>query len=196
MATTTIPLLSEDTRLSTELNQALQACPEVLGAIYLAHYAYVLQVCQRFFRQREDAEDAAAEVFMKLHRILDKKDAALPFRPWVARVAGRHCIDMLRHRRHEKNSRDADADVATIRDDATPSPLSQMLRSEEQRQVREQLFRLPERYKLPLILHYYKQMRYTEIARKLNRRLPAIKTTMHRAKHQLRRNLSLFETAL
>jgi RNA polymerase sigma-70 factor, ECF subfamily len=196
MATTPIPLLSEETQFSTELDQALQACPEVLGAIYMAHYAYVLQVCQRFFRQREDAEDAAAEVFIKLHKILDKRDSAVPFRPWVSRVAGRHCIDIIRQRRREKNSRDTDADLSAIRDDSTLSPLSQILRNEEQRQVREQVFRLPEHYKLPLILHYYKHMRYTEIARKLNRRLPAIKTTMYRAKHQLRHNLCLLESAV
>jgi hypothetical protein len=36
---------------------------EVLGLIHTAHYPHVLQVCRRFFRQPEDAEDAAAEVF-------------------------------------------------------------------------------------------------------------------------------------
>src|SRR5438067_9991635 len=34
----------------------------------------------------------------------------------------------------------------------SPSPLSQILRSEERRQVREQLIRLPEKYKVPLLL--------------------------------------------
>src|SRR5947199_347856 len=70
-----------------------------------------------------------------------------------------------------------------------PSSLSQILRSEERRQVREQLIRLPEKYKVPLLLRYYKRMTYSEIARTLNRGLPAVKIMIFRAKDQLRRNL-------
>jgi len=69
------------------------------------------------------------------------------------------------------------------------------LRSEEQRQVREQLSRLPERYKVPLVLRYYKRMSYSEIARTLNRGLPAVKMMIFRAKYQLRRNLGNFAGA-
>jgi RNA polymerase sigma-70 factor (ECF subfamily) len=189
MATISISIPMEDTGLGTTLTAGPQICPELLGTIYVAHYRYVLQVCQRFFRQREDAEDAAAEVFLKLQKVWDRKDAAVPFRPWVSRVAGRHCIDKLRRRKCEKRSCVACTDVSEVPDHATPSPLSQVLRNEEQRQVREQLIRLPKHYKVPLVLHYYKCMSYSEIARTLNRRLPAVKTLIFRAKSQLRRDL-------
>jgi RNA polymerase sigma-70 factor, ECF subfamily len=120
---------------------------------------------------------------------------AVPFRPWVSRVAGRHCIDKLRHSKLERNACAVGAELSGIRDDSTPSPLLQVLQSEEQRQVREQLTRLPERYKVPLVLLYYKRMSYSEIARALNRGLPAVKMMLFRAKHQLRRNLGSFEGA-
>jgi RNA polymerase sigma-70 factor (ECF subfamily) len=194
MATIVTSVLMEDTELMT-LNQGSQTCPEVLDTVYVAHYRHVLQVCRRFFRQREDAEDAAAEVFLKLHTVLEKRDRAVPFRPWVTRVAGRHCIDKLRHSKLERNSCVVGREVSGIPDNSTPSPLSQVLRSEEQRQVREQLRRLPERYKVPLVLRYYKRMSYSEIARTLNRGLPAVKMMIFRAKYQLRRNLGNFEGA-
>src|SRR6516162_2673941 len=75
-----------------------------LAGIYAAHYRHVLQVCRRFFRHREDAEDAAAEVFLKLPNVLGQRNEALPFRPWVSQVAGRHCIDKLRKRKRERCS--------------------------------------------------------------------------------------------
>jgi RNA polymerase sigma-70 factor (ECF subfamily) len=183
----------EETSPCTALSQGPQTCPEVLDTIYADHYRHVLRVCRRFFRQREDAEDAAAEVFLKLHNILEKRDKAVPFRPWVSRVAGRHCIDKLRHSKLERNSCVAGAELGRIRDDSTPSPLLQVLQSEEQRQVREQLTRLPERYKVLLLLRYYKRMSYSEIASTLNRGLPAVKMMIFRAKHQLRRNLGSFD---
>jgi RNA polymerase sigma-70 factor, ECF subfamily len=167
----------------------MQVCPEVLRSIYDAHYAHVLQVCRRFFRQPEDAEDAAAEVFLKLHTVLGKKDEEHPFRPWVSQVAGRHCIDKLRRRKREKCTVVAGADLCAVPDVSTRSPLSQVLHKEAKRRVREQLNLLPDYYRIPLILRYYKRMSYSEIARELNRQLPAVKTIIFRAKTRLRRNM-------
>ena len=55
--------------------------------------------------------------------------------------------------------------------------------------MREQLIRLPKKFKAPLVLRYYKQMSYSEIARALKRRLPAVRMMIFRGKEQLRRNL-------
>jgi RNA polymerase sigma-70 factor, ECF subfamily len=189
MATRTTSMFMEETALCATLNQPLQTCPEVLSTIYSTHYRHVLRVCRRFFRQREDAEDAAAEVFLKLHSVLDTRNEAVPFRPWVSRVAGRHCIDKLRRRKRERDSCVDGADLSEVPDDSTPSPLSQLLRQEDGLEVREQLIRLPEKYKVPLVLRYYKQMSYSEIARALKSRLPAVRMMIFRAKEELRRNL-------
>ena len=193
MATRTVSLL-EQSGLGATLNHPLQPGPEILGMIYTAHHGHVLNVCRRFFRQPEDAEDAAAEVFLKLHTVLERKDDAHPFRPWVCQVAGRHCIDKLRRRKREKCSNVEGNDLYAIPDDATPSPLSQFLRKEARRQLRDQLNRLPSHYRIPLMLRYYKRMSYSEIARTLNRQLSAVKTTIFRAKNRLRRDITRAES--
>ena len=189
MTTRSTSMFNEETALCAALNQPLRTCPEALSTIYMAHYRHVLQVCRRFFRQREDAEDAAAEVFLKLHRVLETRDEALPFRPWVSTVAGRHCIDKLRRRKREKGSSLEETDLSGVSDSSIPSPLSQVLSKEERLELREQVIRLPERYKVPLILRYYKHMSYSEIARAMNSGLPAVRMMIFRAKEQLRRSL-------
>jgi RNA polymerase sigma-70 factor (ECF subfamily) len=189
MATRSTIIFMEETAPRAALNQPLQTCPEVLSTLYTTHYRHVLRVCQRFFRRPEDAEDAAAEVFLKLHRVLETRNQAVPFRPWVSQLAGRHCIDMLRRRKREKDSRVDGADLSTVPDYSTPSPLTQVLRGEEGLEVREQLIRLPEKYKVPLVLRYYEQMSYSEIARALKKRIPAVRMMIFYAKDQLRRNL-------
>jgi RNA polymerase sigma-70 factor, ECF subfamily len=189
MATRSTIIFMEETAPRAALNQPLQTCPEVLSTIYTTHYRHVLRVCRRFFRRPEDAEDAAAEVFLKLHRVLETRNQAVPFRPWVSQVAGRHCIDKLRRRKREKDSRVDGADLSTVHDYSTPSPLSRVLRREEGLEVREQLIRLPEKYKVPLVLRYYEQMSYSEIARALKKRIPAVRMMIFYAKDQLRRNL-------
>jgi RNA polymerase sigma-70 factor (ECF subfamily) len=189
MATKSTLMIMEDVPFGAALNAPQPICPEVLSTIYAAHYRYVLGICRRFFRQPEDAEDAAAEVFLKLYKVLHQKDERLPFRPWVSQVAWRHCIDKLRRRKRERSSSLEDTDLECIPDRSIASPLSQLLRKDEHRQIREQLTRLPERYKVPLMLLYYKRMSYSEIARTLNTRLPTLRTMIFRAKGYLRRNL-------
>ncbi len=190
MATEATSMFLEEPQVSAlPQSQPQSICPDVLGSIYTDHYRYVLRVCRRFFRQPEDAEDAAAEVFLKLYRVLHQRDETMPFRPWVSQVAGRHCIDKLRQRKCERSSSLEDLDISGFDDHSVLSPLSEILRKDEQRQIREHLTRLPEKYKVPLVLLYYKRMSYSEIAGTLNTRLPAIRMIIFRAKDFLRRNL-------
>jgi RNA polymerase sigma-70 factor, ECF subfamily len=178
-----------DEQIFAEHNTEQPTCPEELRECYSAHYQHVLRICRRFFRNRQDAEDATAEVFLKLCRVLHQRDAALPLRPWLSQVAGHHCIDKLRQTKRERSFSVEKVDLGGLPDRRTPSPLSQILRKDEQRWVREQLIRLPQNYRVALILRYYKRMSYSEIARVLNTRLPSVKIMLFRAKRYLRRNL-------
>jgi RNA polymerase sigma-70 factor (ECF subfamily) len=189
MATKAASLFLEDSQFYPVRDQSAAISADDLKAIYVAHYRHVLQVCRGFFRQREDAEDAAAEVFLKLYRVLHQKDETLPFRPWVSQVAGHHCIDKLRQKKRERSSSLEEIDFSGLADRSTPSPLSQILSRDEQQRVREQLARLPNKYKVPLILRYYKRMSYSEIGAVLNMRAPTVRVMLFRAKNQLARKL-------
>lgn len=191
MAMTMYTILPNELDRSSAQDAVVQACPETLGKLYTIHYRHVMQVCRRFFRRPEDAEDAAAEVFVKLRSVLYQKDESRPFRPWVSQVAVRHCIDKLRKMRLEKAASIEGIEVAELPDRSAKSPLSKVLKKEEQRRVKKVLNKLPEHHRIPLILRYYKEMSYSEIARHLNRGLPAVKCMIFRAKNQLRRNLLL-----
>ena len=164
---------------------------EELDSIYSTHYRDILQFCRQFFRQREDAEDAAAEVFLKLHKIWERGDPAMPLRPWLWQVARRHCIDKLRQRKAQLRLCPDGIDVRGVADPLALSPLSEVLRKEKELQIRNQLNRLANQYKVPLVLRYYKQMSYKEIAGVLHRGLPAVRIMIFRAKNQLRQNLRL-----
>jgi RNA polymerase sigma-70 factor (ECF subfamily) len=170
--------LSGSSDLSTVTTELLCAC-------YLAHYRHVLQICRRFFRHREDAEDAAAEVFLKLYRVLPQKDRTIPFRPWVAKVAGNHCIDKLRQRNREHSSSLEEIGSAGWSDLSTPSPLFAVMRKDEDRRIRGELMKLPEKYRIPLVLRFYKRMSYSEIGRVLNASLPTVRILIFRAKKHL-----------
>jgi RNA polymerase sigma-70 factor (ECF subfamily) len=188
MATTMNSVLLEKSGVSEAIiSAAFRSCPQSLGSLYNSHYRYVLKVCRHFFWQREDAEDAAAEVFLKLHTVLDSEEQSIKSRSWLSKVTGRHCIDKLRQVKAERRRRvDDEIEFDTLPDNLTLSPLSRLLRREQQSNVQKELCRLPRDYRILLVLHYYRQMTYVEIAFALGKQLPAIKTALFRAKRMLR----------
>jgi RNA polymerase sigma factor (sigma-70 family) len=179
-------LLGESGVRGAIMNAAFRSCPELLGPIYISHYGYVLKICRHFFWRREDAEDAAAEVFVKLRTVLETEERPIKPRSWLSKVAGRHCIDKLRQVKAERSRRVNEVEFDALPDSLALSPLSRVLRREQQSKVREVLRRLPRDYRILLVLHYYRQMTYTEIALALGKQLPAIKTAIFRAKRTLR----------
>jgi RNA polymerase sigma-70 factor, ECF subfamily len=191
MATTPSSFLLDEPEVCPVFDDALQACPETLSRLYNLHYRHVLRVCRKYFRRPEDAEDAAAEVFMKLRTVLRQKNEFLPFRPWISQVARRYCIDKLRKMRLEHAASVEGIEVTEFPDPSSQSPLSRVLQDEDKRLVKNLLSSLPEYYRIPLVLRYYKEMSYSEIAHQLNRGLPAVRCMIFRAKNRLRRSLSL-----
>ncbi len=179
-------LLGESGVRDAIITVAFRSCPELLGTLYTSHYRYVLNVCRHFFWRREDAEDAAAEVFLKLHAVLETENHPIRSRSWLSKVTGRHCIDKLRQVKAERRRRVDEVEFDTLPDSLTLSPLSRVLRREQQGKVREELRHLPRDYRILLVLHYYRQMTYAEIALALGKQLPAIKTAIFRAKRMLR----------
>jgi RNA polymerase sigma factor (sigma-70 family) len=126
MATTMNSVLLEKSGVPEAIISAtFRSCPQLLGSLYNSHYRYVLKVCRHFFWQREDAEDAAAEVFLKLHTVLDSEEQPIKSRSWLSKVTGRHCIDKLRQVKAERRRRvDDEIEFDTLPDNLTLSPLS------------------------------------------------------------------------
>jgi RNA polymerase sigma-70 factor (ECF subfamily) len=188
MSSTSTSLLGER-QMCVAVIQPAPVSSELLTGLYISHHRHVLQVCRKFFRQLEDAEDAAAEVFLKLYRVLHQKDEMVPFRPWLSQIAAHHCIDKLRRRKHEKSSSLEEVDVNGLPDHSTPSALSEVLRNEAEGRIRRALASLPEKHRVVLILRYYNRMSYSQVADALNLPLSAVRVRIFRAKRSLRCNL-------
>lgn len=188
MAATTNSILLGEAGGGGLVSAALRGCPEMFSAFYNSHYRYVLRVCRHYLWHREDAEDAAAEVFLKL-RQLESENNPIHSRSWLSKVTGRHCIDRLRRAKVEQRRRADDVEYDSLPDNLEGSPLARVLHREQQERVREGLRRLPREYRILLVLHYYRQLSYAEIALTLGKQVPAVKSGVFRAKRMLREKI-------
>jgi len=71
-----------------------------------------------------------------------------------------------------------------------PSPLGAVISMEERVQVRDTIARLPENYRVPLVLRYYGELSYDEIAQQLDLERNYVAALIFRAKQELRRRLA------
>jgi RNA polymerase sigma-70 factor (ECF subfamily) len=70
------------------------------------------------------------------------------------------------------------------------SPLSAVISTEETAQVRDAIARLPENFRMPLVLRYYSELSYDEIAQQLGLERNYVAALIFRAKKELRRKLA------
>jgi RNA polymerase sigma-70 factor, ECF subfamily len=164
---------------------------EALGEIYRLYVRRVFGLCRYMLDSRESAEDATSEVFLKLQHSIEGYDGSIPFPRWLLRVAGNQCIDALRRRkRGRREIVEVDEGVAVIQAASTePSPLGAVLSTEERAQVRDAVARLPENYRVPLVLRYYGDLSYDEIAQQLGLQRNYVAALIFRGKQELRRKL-------
>ena len=157
--------------------------------IYKTYYRRVFSLCRYLLNSFDAAEDATHEVFLRAQRKLATYDPSLPFSSWLSGIASNHCIDLLRRRSTEKRIFDVDASDKLEPPSGCLTPLAEMMAAEQGHDVRNALSQLPEKYRVPLVLAYYNEMSYDEIAATLGLGRNHVATLIFRGKQQLREKL-------
>ena len=182
----------EESELEAVVHRARQGDAEAFAELYRQFVRKVFGLCRYLLGSTEAAEDATSEVFLRLQRSMESYDASLPFPRWLLSVASHYCVDLLRRRQIESRLFAAE-EAATDQhaEDAAKSlsPLSEALVMEQRDRIRIAITRLPHRYRGPLIMRYYSEMSYDEIATQLGLQRNHVATLIFRAKQELRRIL-------
>ena len=159
-------------------------------AEYRSSYGRVFGLCLRLLGGTVLAEDAAQDAFVRAYRALDRYDPAQPFAAWVVGIARNHCIDLLRRRRHgELRFGDEAAELAAAESESTEG-IDALMISERGGRVRAAIAALPEKYRLPILLAYYDDASYDEIAEALGLSRNHVGVLLLRGKQALRKTLA------
>jgi len=143
---------------------------------------------------RDDVDDIAQEVFIRVYRSLSKFKFDASFFSWLYRITKNLCIDEIRKR---KIRRVLSLDYLTedtlekSRKSKDHSMASDSVLIEEKRQViQSALLRLTPEHREVLVLREYQDLSYDEIAETLGLRLEAVKSRIFRARIELKNLLS------
>ncbi len=146
----------------------------------------------RYLGDRALAEDVFQNTFLQIHLKRGLYEEGRPVRPWIYSIATHQAVDALRKQgRHPTlsldqnvNSSSTESDTGRLVDLLTSDeagPLAELQGQERQEWVRQSIARLPETLRQTLLLAYYDDLKYREIAEILKIPVGTVKSRLHAA---------------
>jgi RNA polymerase sigma-70 factor (ECF subfamily) len=164
------------------IKQSLAGDRAAFGQLMHRYTGAVYNLAYRMLGNAEDAEDASQEIFLRAYTRLASFDRERRFSTWLLSIGSNYCIDRLRRRRFAWLTLD---DAAFALPSGEPGPERSALNHEQRAIVQQALLKLPETYRLVMVLRYWQDLSYEEIARATGLPESTIKTRLHRARHML-----------
>ncbi len=168
------------------LEQARQGDKAAFSKLVDAYQSPVYNLAYRMLRNSGEAEEAAQEAFIRAYTRLDSYNPAHKFSTWLLSITSNYCIDLIRKRRATLLSIDEPlAPHPALMSDKAKGPESQVVHGEQEDLVQDLLDELQPEYREAVVLRYWYELSYEEIAETMDTSVSAIKSRLFRARKQL-----------
>ena len=159
----------------------------------------VFSLIYRLVRDRERAEDLAQDTFIKVLNALDRYDPSFKFSSWIFKIAHNTALDDLRRKHpetlsihgspHASTADELEATILTpVSGDETPEDFTSS--REIGTHIEAAIGRLRVEYRTAILLCHVEGRPYEEVAQIMDVPLGTVKTYIHRARNELKKQLS------
>ena len=167
-----------------------KACrnPDAFAQLYLLHYDSVFLYCARRLFNRCSAEEVTSTVFFKVMHNLDSFDGTvIDFRSWLLRIATNAVNDYLRNAK--RRVKVIERAVINTRAESVFVIDSDDELLEKKALLKKAILGLTPKYQTVITLHFFENMKLTEIAACLGKKPSTVRTWLSRATAELRKKL-------
>ena len=171
------------------VQRTLEGDPQAFGELVQQYERDVFNLAYRMLNDWGEAEDAAQEAFLRAYSNLDRYDMSRSFKTWLLSITSNHCIDRLRRRRLTWLSLEEPLPPHPALTSDVPGPEEATLTNELNLFVQGMLDELSPDYRLAVVLRYWYDLSYAEIADMLDTTESAIKSRLFRARQALANQL-------
>ncbi|MCP4581368.1 MAG: RNA polymerase sigma factor [candidate division Zixibacteria bacterium] len=155
------------------LNRAKDGDDTAFNELVCRHQNFIYKLAWGYLNEKEAAKDATQDVFIKAYQGLPYFQSDSQFTTWLYRICKNHCLNLLRRQKRE-------SELELDRPNNTESDLPMKLG------LKKMIANLSEEYREIIILRYYQDLKYDQIARLLDIPLSTVKIRLHRAKAELK----------
>jgi RNA polymerase sigma-70 factor (ECF subfamily) len=155
----------------------------------------IYALCQRFLQDRDEADSATQDVFLKAFQALKREDAKELEDParWITRIAVNTCLDRLRSRKWQfwrrRPSPEDERAILGMAVSTAPGAEDRYFAGEIASRLEAALERLSPRQRAVFTLRHYEEMSLEEIGNLLGLDVGTVKAHMFRAVSKLREDL-------
>lgn len=165
------------------IGKAKEGDMNAFGQLVELHYPVVEKFAYQMGNRRDEIEDITQEVFIRVYRFIDQFSKA-KFSTWLYKITLNVTRDFARKR--QSNLQKVFKIQQDFRDDY-PEIESEVIRNEEDRILHLAIQRLNEKYRIPIVLFYFHEKKYEEIAEIMSITLSTVKTRILRGKTMLKK---------
>jgi len=171
--------------------------PVAFGELVELYQHRLVTVMQHLVGNKEEAEDLAQEVFLRVYRVRKKYRPRAKFSTWLFTIANNLALNALRTRQrrpvvplnvHDSGPLGPRPAEQLVRDRAG-QPGERIQQQELATIIQRALEGLNERQRVAVILNKFEDMNYAEIAEVMNLTTKAVKSLLSRARENLRQAL-------
>lgn len=154
--------------------------PEAFAELVRRHQAWAWRLAYRYLGEKQNAEDVVQEAFLRLLQAAPRFSPRAAFRTYFYRIITRLCLDQARKKRPIVTD---DLPEAL---DPDPGPVGKIMNHEMSAAVRAALDKLPANQRMAVVLRYYDDLGYRDIAEALQISPKAVERLLSRARARLR----------
>lgn len=166
------------------INQILDGNASAFAILVERYKNLVFTLCLQMLKNREEAEEAAQDTFVKLYRSLHRFKGESKFSTYIYKIAYNTCLDRIK--KNKKHLNDVPIDEFTEHQVKTiDNALTALTEAEYQKAIKECIGLLPETDGFLLTLYYFEDLSLEEIAAVVNQNANAIKVKLFRSRKKL-----------
>lgn len=184
--------LAQDTKVSSPPDEVLldrvrKGEKDAFDLLFQRYQASIYRLCYGLVGDVEEACDQTQETFLRAYQNLASFRGEAAFTTWLYRIAVNECRQWLRRRRPWEPW------PVAPEMEMEESPEEAMLRVDLQTRVQRALQRLRSPYRTVLVLRYFQDLSYPEMAEVLDCSVGRVKVTLHRARGAFQREYAAEE---
>jgi len=184
-----------DAMVNQRIKQVLKGDHEAFAEIVDIYKDKIFHLSYRMLGNRHEAEDIAQEAFVRAFVNIHSFDQSKKFSTWLYRIATNLCIDRVRKKKPDYflDSEVAGTEGLTLysqiaTDEKGPEAAVETM--EIQEVVQQEILRLPDKYRVVIVLRYIDELSIREISGVLDIPEGTVKTRIHRGREALRKQLN------
>ncbi len=181
-----------DNDLLTEIRRGDQ---KAFARLVSMHEKNVYRICYRFFADENEASDAAQEVFIKVFRAIGRFEGRSSLKTWIYRIAANTCITIA-----EKKKREKEGLLESMlhwwssytQESPEETAIGREIQHLNQQIVSEKVAKLPESYRMPVILKDIEGLSLEKISEILEIPVGTVKSRINRGRRLLQESLQAY----